>query len=155
MTDNKYRIRPLFFLTSLILFTIYVYIKAIIDLNNTSKEHCFITEETDVQSITDQEVTSTRIILFIQEDCKACSLMEVNLCTLKNSLEHGDKVAFYKVDCHNSPSLCAKYNISGVPTTLILNNNKEHKRILGITSPSNLYMIYQRVNKQKCYYEIY
>ena len=82
-------------------------------------------------------------VFFYSENSENCRKMEYNLDLLA---KHDDgKANFYKIKIDPNSDIHSKYNISGTPNTLILNDNKEIDRIMGIVPYSNLEMIYNRV----------
>lgn len=84
-------------------------------------------------------------ILFYDDGAENCKKMEYNLDQLAQG-NQASNVGFFKINVNEYPDVALRYNVSGVPCTLILSEGKESKRIMGIVSQSNLEMILDRIS---------
>ncbi len=141
---KKFRIKTWHFVILLVLFFIVVNIVGIISINGSSysieNEIAQIEEIYDLSEIDNSsDIVS---IIFYREGSNICAKMihNINQLTNKNS-------KFYRSEVNKNSELYSKYNISGVPCTLILKNGEELNRIMGLVPTSNLEIIYGRITK--------
>ncbi|MBS5797819.1 MAG: thioredoxin family protein [Dysgonomonas mossii] len=141
---KKFRFKTWHFVLLFVLFFILVNIIGLISINGSSysieNEIAQIEEIYDLSEIENPaEIVS---IIFYKEDSNICGKMmhNINQLTNKNS-------KFYRSEVNKNSELYKKYNISGVPCTLILKNGEEISRIMGLVPTSNLEIIYSRIAK--------
>lgn len=141
---KKFRFKTWHFVLLFVLFFILVNIIGLISINGNSysieNEIAQIEEIYDLSEIENPaEIVS---IIFYKEDSNICGKMmhNINQLTNKNS-------KFYRSEVNKNSKLYKKYNISGVPCTLILKNGEEISRIMGLVPTSNLEIIYSRIAK--------
>ncbi|SBV94244.1 conserved exported hypothetical protein [uncultured Dysgonomonas sp.] len=141
---KKFRFKTWHFVLLFVLFFILVNIIGLISINGNSysieNEIVQIEEIYDLSEIENPaEIVS---IIFYKEDSNICGKMmhNINQLTNKNS-------KFYRSEVNKNSELYKKYNISGVPCTLILKNGEEISRIMGLVPTSNLEIIYSRIAK--------
>ena len=141
---KKFRFKTWHFGILLVLFFILVNIIGLISINRNS--YCIGNEIKHIEEISDlSEIENTSqivSIIFYKEDLNICGKMihNINQLTSKNS-------KFYRSEVNKNPYLYSKYNISGVPCTLILKNGEEISRIIGLVPTSNLEIIYSGITK--------
>lgn len=141
---KKFRFKTWHFVLLFVLFFILVNIIGLISINGNSysieNEIVKIEEIYDLSEIENPaEIVS---IIFYKEDSNICGKMmhNINQLTSKNS-------KFYRSEVNKNSELYKRYNISGVPCTLILKNGEEISRIMGLVPTSNLEIIYSRIAK--------
>ena len=141
---KKFRFKTWHFVLLFVLFFILVNIIGLISIKGNSysieNEIAQIEEIYDLSEIENPaEIVS---IIFYKEDSNICGKMmhNINQLTNKNS-------KFYRSEVNKNSELYKKYNISGVPCTLILKNGEEISRIMGLVPTSNLEIIYSRIAK--------
>lgn len=66
------------------------------------------------------------ILLFSMEDCGPCKIAE----TVLGSFEE-DLYPILKISCETNPSIANFYGIQSVPTTIVIKEKQEVKRVLG------------------------
>lgn len=141
---KKFRFKTWHFVLLFVLFFILVNIMGLISINGNSysieNEIAQIEEIYDLSEI--ENSTEIVSIIFYKEDSNICGKMmhNINQLTSKNS-------KFYRSEVNKNPELYNKYNISGVPCTLILKKGEEISRIMGLVPTSNLEIIYSRIAK--------
>lgn len=141
---KKFRFKTWHFVLLFVLFFILVNIMGLISINGNlysiENEIVQIEEIYDLSEI--ENSTEIVSIIFYKEDSNICEKMmhNVNQLTNKNS-------KFYRSEVTKNPELYNKYNISGVPCTLILRKGEEISRIMGLVPTSNMEIIYSRIAK--------
>lgn len=141
---KKFRFKTWHFVLLFVLFFILVNIMGLISINGNSysieNEIAQIEEIYDLSEI--ENSTEIVSIIFYKEDSNICCKMmhNINQLTSKNS-------KFYRSEVNKNSELYKRYNISGVPCTLILKNGEEISRIMGLVPTSNLEIIYSRIAK--------
>lgn len=141
---KKFRFKTWHFVLLFVLFFILVNIMGLISINGNSysieNEIVQIEEIYDLSEI--ENSTEIVSIIFYKEDSNICGKMmhNINQLTSKNS-------KFYRSEVNKNRELYNKYNISGVPCTLILKKGEEISRIMGLVPTSNLEIIYSRIAK--------
>lgn len=73
---------------------------------------------------------STKILYFSAVWCGPCKSFKPKFEQLAR--EHADKAAFEMIDADTS-ELCATYKVRGVPTVVVLENDAEVARGVGVT----------------------
>lgn len=141
---KKFRFKTWHFVLLFVLFFILVNIIGLISINGNSysieNEIVKIEEIYDLSEIENPaEIVS---IIFYKEDSNICGKMMHNINQRTNK-----KSKFYRSEVNKNSELYKKYNISGVPCTLILKNGEEISRIMGLVPTSNLEIIYSRIAK--------
>lgn len=83
------------------------------------------------------EETKDKLVLidFFATWCGPCKMMAPVYDEVASEIEG---VSFYKVDTDNSPTLTKRFGIMTVPTFLIMKNNEEKSKLIGIVSKENL-----------------
>ena len=141
---KKFRFKTWHFVLLFVLFFILVNIMGLISINGNSysieNEIAQIEEIYDLSEI--ENSTEIVSIIFYKEDSNICGKMmhNINQLTSRNS-------KFYRSEVTKNSELYKRYNISGVPCTLILKNGEEISRIMGLVPTSNLEIIYSRIAK--------
>ena len=141
---KKFRFKTWHFVLLFVLFFILINIMGLISINGNSysieNEIVQIEEIYDLSEI--ENSTEIVSIIFYKEDSNICGKMmhNINQLTSKNS-------KFYRSEVNKNRELYNKYNISGVPCTLILKKGEEISRIMGLVPTSNLEIIYSRIAK--------
>lgn len=137
------------FATALILFTGLAYLLGNWQLKKRppDKTTRYLTELNDGISITDSLSSGLSFVLFHTENSVVCDKMADNLNRVAKNKHH--ETGFFRLNLDKYPENGEKYMISGVPTVLILENNKEIKRIMGIVPEKNMEIIYSRVIRDK------
>ena len=141
---KKLRFKTWHFVVLFVLFFILVNIIGLISISGNSysieNEIAQIEEIYDLSEI--ENSTEIVSIIFYKEDSNICGKMmhNINQLTSKNS-------KFYRSEVNKNSELYKRYNISGVPCTLILKNGEEISRIMGLVPTSNLEIIYSRIAK--------
>ena len=69
------------------------------------------------------------LVVFWGAWCSPCNKLISNLEKLSNEY---DNVNFYKINMDENPVLVERYKIFAVPTVIILKNNKQVKKLVGI-----------------------
>lgn len=101
--------------------------------------------ELDEASLTDSLSTGLCFVLFYLEDSQLCDKMADNLNRLAKSHRH--ETSFFRLNLNNYPQYKQTYKISGVPTILVLEDNREISRIMGVVSERNLKIIYAKTTR--------
>lgn len=141
---KKFRFKTWHFVLLFVLFFILVNIIGLISISGNSysieNEIAQIEEIYDLSEI--ENSTEIVSIIFYKEDSNICGKMmhNINQLTSRNS-------KFYRSEVTKNSELYKRYNISGVPCTLILKNGEEISRIMGLVPTSNLEIIYSRIAK--------
>lgn len=85
-------------------------------------------------------------ILFYIDSSGICDEMKSRLERLRKNAKD---IHIYKINADECLDLSYKYNISGIPNTLIFRKGIEDSQIMGVVSYSNLEMIYKRKKNKK------
>ncbi len=131
-------------LVVILLFTVFTNVLGDRELKRTpltQVDDCLI--ELNNETFTDSISSRQCFVLFYIEDSDLCDKMEQNLNQIAKDRQ--DEMSFFKLNLDKYPTHNEKYNISGVPNTLVFNNGEEIKRIMGIVPVYNLEMIYNKV----------
>jgi thioredoxin-like negative regulator of GroEL len=107
--------------------------------SNNLSEDIHFEELKDMSGIESSDIVS---VIFYQENSEVCNKMMHNISKLSR-----DDVKFYRVNVNEHPDIYKKYNISGVPCTLLFKNGQEIDRIMGVVPVTNLEIIYKRATK--------
>lgn len=137
------------FVIALILFTGLIYLLGNWELKKGSpdKMTSYLTELNDEISITDSLSSGLSFVLFHTENSVVCDKMADNLNRVAKNKQH--EAGFFRLNLDKYPRNSEKYLVSGVPTVLIMENNNEIKRIMGIVPEKNIEIIYSRVIRDK------
>lgn len=81
-----------------------------------------------------QESTGVLIIDFWASWCGPCMMLHPIYEELEEKFK--DKVKFFKVNVDEQPELTQKFEIQAMPTIIILKDNKELDRFIGLQQPS-------------------
>jgi len=73
--------------------------------------------------------------------CGPCKIMEPIIDELKKEL--GDKVEIIKINVDEKPEETQKYGVMSIPTYIILKDDKEVGRKIGVTSKADLLKLLQ------------
>jgi thioredoxin 1 len=76
------------------------------------------------------------VLRFTASWCGPCKVLAPIIGELE--AKHSDKAQFNTIDVDNQKEMAQQYNISGVPTVIILENGVEKQRIVGM-KPKNIY----------------
>ncbi len=68
--------------------------------------------------------------------CQPCRIMEPIIEELKKEL--GDKVEVVEIDVDAKPDEASKYGVMSIPTFIVLKDEKEVGRKIGVTSKEDL-----------------
>jgi len=85
------------------------------------------------ESITGDGVT---LVDFWAEWCGPCKMIAPVIDELASEYEGKAKVA--KINVDNEGGLAERFNVSSIPTLLVMKNGEEAKRFVGVTSKSDL-----------------
>ena len=137
------------FVTALILFTGLTYLLGNWDLERRPPDNTtlYLTELDDEISISDSLSSGLCFVLFYTENSVVCDRMADNLNRVAKNKQH--ETGFFRLNLDKHPGNSEKYMVSGVPSVLILENNNEIKRVMGIVPEQNLEIIYSRVTRGK------
>lgn len=89
-------------------------------------------------------ISQVSVILCYKKNSDLCDKMEYNL----DQLSYDENIKYYKLDVDKYPEKGLEYNVSGVPSVLILKDGKQIERVIGVVSVSNLEIILKRISKQ-------
>lgn len=94
----------------------------------------------NVLELTDENFdkeTKDKLVLidFFATWCGPCKMMAPVYDEIANEVEG---VSYFKVDTDNSPNLTKKFGIMTVPTFLVMKNNKEESRLIGVVTKEEL-----------------
>lgn len=137
------------FVTALILFTGLAYLLGNWELKKRppDKTTPYLTELNDEISITDSLSSGLCFVLFHTENSIMCDKMAANLNSVAKNKQH--ETGFFRLNLDKHPWSSEKYMVYGIPTVLIIENNNEIKRIMGIVPEKNIEIIYSRVIRDK------
>jgi len=76
------------------------------------------------------------LVDFWAEWCGPCRMIAPVLDQLAQ--EYGDKIAIGKVNVDNETDLAVKFQVSSIPTLLIMKDGEVQQRFVGVTSKQNL-----------------
>lgn len=136
------------FVTALTLFTGLTYLFGNCELKKRppDKTAPYLTELNDETSITDSLSSGLCFVLFYTESSVVCDKMADNLNRVAKNKQH--ETGFFRLNLDKYPGNSEKYMVSGVPTVLILKDNNEIRRIMGIVPEQNLELIYSRATRE-------
>lgn len=140
---KEFRFKTWHFCLLLALFLLGINIGGPITVNgisNNLNEDIHFEELEDFSDI--DKSTNIVSVIFYQEYSDVCNKMMDNISKLSR-----DDVKFYRVNVNDHPEVYKKYNISGVPSTLLFKNGQETDRIMGVVPVTNLEIIYKRATK--------
>ena len=72
------------------------------------------------------------LVDLFSDRCPPCSVLAPTISLLAD--KYAGKVNVCKVDVDQAPTVAQRYDVSAVPTVLIINNGKEIKRLVGLRS---------------------
>ncbi|WP_321480696.1 thioredoxin family protein [uncultured Bacteroides sp.] len=81
-------------------------------------------------------------VFFYKDDSDICKKVRHNFYLL--SAQKANKANFIELNADEYPEYCAKWNISGVPNIVVLRDNEECCRIMGLVSLKNMLLICDR-----------
>lgn len=141
------KLKSIHFLISLIFFFSILYF---LDRMKTLFENTDSMVYAPLESITDKDLEhkkeeSLTFVMFYHNDCEIYKKMESNLALVNQ--EYRGVPRFYKINMNDYPSILYTYNSPAITSTLIFENGKEVKRIVGYVSVSNIKMICNRLRK--------
>jgi len=93
----------------------------------------------------EEEIGKSKIpvlIDFYSDWCGPCQMMKPVF--EKISDEYNEKLKFLKLNTQSEEGLAMKFGIQGIPTLIVLNNEKEIGRIVGFVSEE---MLKQKINE--------
>ncbi len=76
------------------------------------------------------------LVDFWAEWCGPCKMQGPIIDNVAEKI--GNKANISKLNVDDNPEIAQKYNITGIPTTLIFKDSKEVKRLVGVQSESFL-----------------
>ncbi len=76
------------------------------------------------------------LVDFYADWCGPCKIMEPIFADIKKDYE--GKVTFKKVDVEADPAAAAKFGVMGIPTFIIMKDDKEVSRKVGAMPKENL-----------------
>ena len=90
-----------------------------------------ISTEQDWNSTIDSNIQNIIVIIFISTWCEKCEPFYKNVTSILEQSPHHYLTNLYIVDIDTSTELVDKFNITSVPTTLIINKRKIVCRVAG------------------------
>jgi Thioredoxin domain-containing protein len=142
---NDFRLKAWHFcllLVGLFIVTNICYTK-IIENNDTEAD--LQLKDIDINTISHETNTKLSFVLVYTSESDHCKKMEQNMLHIVQ--QTNEDTQFFKLNLLENKDFAHKYNISGVPCIIVFKNNVEIKRIMGVVSPSNFDMIYNRLCK--------
>lgn len=135
------------FVLALILLTGSTCLLGHLDLKKISPERKtrYLTELDGETPIADNLSSGLCFVLFYTENSAICDKMADNLDRVAENKQH--ETGFFRLNLDKYPGYSEEYMVFAVPTVLILENNNEIRRIMGIVPEQNLEIIYSRVNR--------
>lgn len=76
------------------------------------------------------------LVDFWAEWCGPCKMIAPMIEEL--ATEYEGKATIGKINVDNESDIAARYNVSSIPTLLVIKNGEEAKRFVGVTSKSDL-----------------
>jgi thioredoxin 1 len=89
-------------------------------------------DDVSLNQVKDRSKENTVVLFFWGAGCQPCKEQEPIIDDLEDDYE-GANVTFYWLDAGKHDDLTKHYNVNGVPTTIILNQNGVHKKYIGLT----------------------
>ena len=86
------------------------------------------------------------MVMFYDYSCKACKQLEPTFDELE---KESPDVKFYKTDVEQDRVLAHKFKIEKVPTTIILKNNEELGRVVGVVPKMGLFSLLDKLGENK------
>lgn len=80
------------------------------------------------------DVNGISLVDLFSDRCPPCRILAPTISLLAN--RYAGKVNVCKVDVDRVPTVARRYQVSGIPTVLIIKNGKEVKRLVGLQSES-------------------
>lgn len=143
--DIVFKLRPIHFLCSLVLFFLLTYIMGKHEIYKEDADIMrsdYNLKALDENFFYDKIHTGRVAVLFYQDDTPIFNKMEAYLEVIGSN---NPSDSFFKIRITSNSSLIMNYNLSGTPVILLFNNGKEVGKIMGYVPLSNLEMIYNRV----------
>ena len=81
------------------------------------------------------KVNKVVVVDFWAEWCQPCKRMSP---VFDKASEQYENVVFAKVDADHDPDILAKYNVQGIPTTIIFNDARPVAEMVGFKGESSL-----------------
>jgi Thioredoxin. len=91
--------------------------------------------------------TGCNFIFFYDGKSELCNKMRFSMEQFAEKKKNKQGIHFFEVNIETNPEYYYKYNISGIPNLLIIKNNKELMRIMGVVPDRNLEKAYETVVK--------
>lgn len=142
--NNKqpFYLRPWHFLLAIALFgafTAMIAQRSVSELSTHPSNNRVLTELSEL-NLEDKGLT---FLFFYQKESELCQRMKHNIEQL--DLQNIQNIQFYAMDIEENPEYYCRYNLSGIPNILILDEGVEKGRVMGIVSTDNLGKIVHRV----------
>lgn len=84
----------------------------------------------------DNTKSGVTLVDFWAEWCGPCKMIAPMIDEI--SKEYDGKAAVAKVNIDDEPDLAARFNVSSIPTLLIMKDGEEANRLIGVQSKANL-----------------
>ena len=94
-------------------------------------------EKTNFQKLISSETPV--LVDFFATWCGPCQMLSPILKQVKDNV--GDKITIVKIDVDKNQEIASKYNVRGVPTMMLFQNNKQLWRQSGVLSKEEIIKI--------------
>ena len=94
-------------------------------------------EKTNFQNLISSETPV--LVDFFATWCGPCQMLSPILKQVKDNV--GDKITIVKIDVDKNQEIASKYNVRGVPTMMLFQNNKQLWRQSGVLSKEEIIKI--------------
>ena len=91
-------------------------------------------EKTNFQNLISSETPV--LVDFFATWCGPCQMLSPILKQVKDNV--GDKITIVKIDVDKNQEIASKYNVRGVPTMMLFQNNKQLWRQSGVLSKEEI-----------------
>lgn len=136
------RIEPGYFAVLLVVFFLFTALLSSVQLRNmpeSSHSGTFYSFDGELPE------EGYSLVFFYEDSCKLCNKMRYNLEQTLFPEYRG--IRCYEVDITNCPDYFFGYNISGVPSVLLFEGDKEITRVTGLVGENNLKRICKTISQ--------